>query len=994
MTSRLLILAQSSNLNFGHFTTDNGLSSNKVEAVIQDHEGFYWIATQNGLNRYDGSSFKIFQHHANDSTSLIHNYCLALVEDDRGDIWVATLYGVCRFIRSKGYFQTIRLPGQFKDEKTLGVYNMVYDGHQNIWISGTGLWRYNLETNRITYFEGEEKNQYAPSFYNLIKHIAYDEKHQGLWFSAGGSLNFFDAANSQFYNSTYNPKQWKIFDAADPYVVTLDRQYRLWFRNHLKYELCGYDIETNSIIHTGKNIEQGINQIYADSKSRIWLVYWLIPTEIFDPQTGTTDTSFFAKHHRYSMQTKVIKSLYVDRQENFWISSFKGISIYQNRNQYFKRYELSFNDESLKEGLFGVYALAQTDTSHLWLATNQGLFQFDKQMSTIKYVNFKYANGRIKALKVSREGLWMGINDKLVCLDVRQMKITHEYLLKPGIIFIQEGINGDYWIGLWSQGLYRVNLKNNLIVYYSASDKNPSTIKYNSLISGLSDDHKLWIGYNGEKGFSDFDFTTQIFSHHLPDIGETFDKAVGTITAITHVGSDYWMGSYGGGMIRFDPVNNTYEYFQQEQGLASNYINNIIPDQFDNLWISTSDGMNYFDTHHHTLLDLNIAAPFRNNEFQNTAIHGLKGKLYFAVNNEIIEVDPAAFVQDSTFPSMVISDFKLFDKAVPLPEKDLAIRLSYRENYFSFAFSGIKTNLFKKSNYAYMLEGFDKNWILSGSNPYAGYTNVPDGHYRFVVKATNDNGQWSDILLSREIYIQPPYWRTWWFLALCISVGSGFVYLLYQYRIQQIKKVYSVRTQISRDLHDDIGASLSSINIYSTVAESELKEHPDKTKAYLQQINLNSREVMEQIGDIVWANRTGGGDLSTLESRIKNFGYDLLSQKNIDCLYSVDPMVEKKLTRPEARRNILMIIKEALHNMAKYSEATEAAVSVSFEGSQVQIFITDNGKGFDPLALTGGNGMENMKKRAEMLKGTIEVNSVPGNGTTIRCLLPTPTISG
>jgi signal transduction histidine kinase len=262
-----------------------------------------------------------------------------------------------------------------------------------------------------------------------------------------------------------------------------------------------------------------------------------------------------------------------------------------------------------------------------------------------------------------------------------------------------------------------------------------------------------------------------------------------------------------------------------------------------------------------------------------------------------------------------------------------------------------------------------------------------------MLKATNEDGEWSDALLRIPVYIKPPYWQTWWFITLCVVTGAAIAYAFHRYRISQVKKIYSVRTQISRDLHDDIGASLSSINIYSSVAESEVRENPEKAKEIIQQINVNSRQVMENISDIVWANRINRTEDDTLASRIRNYGYDLLSHKNIDGTYTIDPNIEKRLTSPEARKSILLIIKEAINNVAKYSDATEAKVIVELNGTDLNVVIEDNGKGFDASNQRRGNGLIHMRQRAEALGGKMEIASEKGAGTRIHAKIPLANIS-
>jgi two-component sensor histidine kinase len=323
---------------------------------------------------------------------------------------------------------------------------------------------------------------------------------------------------------------------------------------------------------------------------------------------------------------------------------------------------------------------------------------------------------------------------------------------------------------------------------------------------------------------------------------------------------------------------------------------------------------------------------------------------------------------------------------------NLSIFLIVR-NFFSFDFSGIRTTPSKKIKYQYKLEGFDQDWRMTDHIAHAGYTNVPAGHYRFVIKATNELGQWSDALLAASLVIHPPYWHTWWFYLLCFAAVSALAYAIHAYRIQQVKKIILLRTQISRDLHDDIGASLSSINIYSSVAESQMSTHPEKARQFLQQISTSSRQVMEDISDLVWANRTDRHESDSLSERIKNYGHDLLSQKNIECHYFLDEFAEKKLTKPEARRNILLIIKEAMHNIAKYSGATHAEIRMSLNGISLLLTIKDNGRGFELNEVKKGNGLLFMRKRAESLKGTLEIHAEVNGGTTIYCKIPITKIS-
>ncbi|MEO6132028.1 MAG: two-component regulator propeller domain-containing protein, partial [Saprospiraceae bacterium] len=991
---RLTCIAQSSNLVFEHLTTDHGLSSDKVEAILQDKDGFYWIATQNGLNRFDGTTFKVYLYNSSDSTSLSHNYCTAIAEDSNGDIWVATYKGVSRLIKSKGIFQRIYLQHPSRNfEITNRIYNLAVDHVGNIWIAGNGLWKYNIQNDSLILFKNNPSDLSTIPHYSLITHLIFDDALNGLWFTSGNELVFYSSSQQEFQHKLNNPHGWKVFEHADSRELALDKKNRLWFRDQKTQVLGYFESNHNSITFTTKKVNQGIKQIFADEKNRIWIFYWLAEAEIFDPETSTTDTDFFSPHYGRPALSQKGNYLFVDSQNNHWIASDKGISIYNEANQYYRLHRLMFNETNAENEPIKINALAQNISGSLWVATNIGLFKYDLQTNQARQIKINSPIKAVNTLCSDGEKLWIGIHDRLLCVDTKDESIIKNIFINPGIFFIRKDNAGDLWIGLWTGGLYHLNLKKDQLTAFKKDEKN-SSIRSNNLITGLQEGNNFWVGYNAGIGFSKYDKNAGSWIHYHPQENDLSSSNAGTITVITKDNTGYlWLGTHGGGLFQFDTTRNTFINYQQQDGLSSNYINSIVPDANGHLWISTADGMNYFDMDNKNVHSLDMGLVFSDNDFAANGIQGLNDKLYFFCKNDIVEVDPLRYKPNHQFPQLVISSFKIFDQEVYIPRQQDVINLSHRQNFFSFEYSTIKTHPLKDVNYAYKLEGFDKDWNNTGHQNFVSYTNVPEGNYRFMVKATNDDGQWSDALLNLPLHIKPPFWHTWWFITLCVVFISSGIYAFYHYRVQQIKKIFSLRTKISQDLHDDIGGSLSSIHIYSSVAENEVDENPDKAKEFLQQINSSSREVMENISDIVWANDTEHKEKSSLSGRIKNYGYDLLSQKNIECRYVIDPLAEKKLSRPEARRNILLIIKEALNNMAKYSEASHAEIHVSVNGTHLLVHIADNGKGFDTTTIRNGNGLRNMQSRADVLGGSFKINSVSGKGTDIHFRIPIPNIS-
>lgn len=1001
----LVLCGQYSHQIFEHLTVEDGISSNKVTGVIQDKEGFYWIATQNGLNRFDGSSFTQYYHLPGDSTSLPHNFCTAILQDFQGRIWITTYGGVCRYDKVSGTFKTITLPGsQYTTQGHLRLTNLSTDGETTMWVMGNGIWRIDLSTDKIEYMKAEEQNPYAPSLFDFSRNIVYDTLRQGWWMALGDGLNFYDRQSRQFYKRSHNPKGWKIFDSAMPGAITLDDRSRLWFVDRMEKNLAVFDVNENTIRLNQKELSWHIMELQSDPDGRIWIFYWSDNSEIYVPETNQTITDFFQIDHDHSMLTSLADGIFIDQSGSTWIYSGEGISIYNPRNQYYKLYPYDLTPFKDKSAIATVYAIAQTQPNTIWMGTDLGLFEYDLRTGHMlrlpvrgpskisKKEELPYKSSAVTTLTAVDHQLFLGIQDQLIRYNTSTRKTESQISLLPNVQFIRKEPQGILWAGTWSNGLFSIDPVTGTKKHFIAGDQKETSLRTNSLIAGYMENDTLWIGYNGGHGFAGVDLKTRSVTHYLPSFEGATSYAQGTITALAKAEGRLWLGTYGGGLVEYDPSVNTYHLYQQEAGLKSNYIHSLFSDHQKRLWISTADGLCLFDIITKQILPLEFDSSFPDNDYVDSGCRGVDGKLYFFQRDKIFEIDPVKFISDTTYPRLVISTFRIFDEENALPPETESIRLRHNQNFFSFSFSAIRTQPQVLVRYAYQLEGFDPDWVETTST-YAGYTNVPPGEYRFLIRLQNDVGQWSAPLLSREIIITPPFWKTAWFIALIMLGVACILYALHRYRIRQIKKIYSIRTQISRDLHDDIGASLSSIHIYSTIAEEEIQHDPEKAKTFLQQINVNSRQVMEDISDIVWANRLQHEHHASLDARIKNYGYDLLSQKNMACTYRIDPEAEQRVTNPETRRNILMIIKEALNNMAKYSEASHAEIELFLKGNDLWLRISDNGCGFNPEQRNGGNGLEHMRKRAEDLGGSLTITSQPGKGTMILCQIPVTRIS-
>ena len=984
---------------FEHITTAHGLSNNMVNSILQDREGFYWIGTTDGLNRFDGSDFRVFRNEKNSSQSLAHNLCNDLLEDKEGNIWIATYNGVSVYKRKEGRFQNIYLqhPG-YKSDILNRISFLAKDGDENIWIGGRLLCQYNKKSSAFQYYSYDPRNRKSISDSSGIASLYYDKRSYGIWVMTFQQLNFFDLSSKQFFHSNNNPRNWKILDIEIGGKVAIDNnERRLWFYHTKKKMFCYFDLLSHQVEETPLRYFDSPRSIQTDDDNRLWVSFWegAQRSFTFDPASGTMDSNFLNDFHSRSALWPRFNEVYTDKFDNIWVGSSKGISIYNPSYQFFNLYEL---DRSLRRTTdrFYITAIAPSGPDGYWVGCiKDGLYHFDKAKRILRKIDGVPIDAPLSFLYMQGDSiLWASSIANLYKINTSSKKIVMKTRVGKGIQFITTDTTGNIWVGDWTNGLYKLNSQCEVIKHYSHDPADPGSLPSDNLICVEGRHNSLWLGLNEGNGFAHYDFTKGKFIHYNPRTGDSSNKEYGTISDIATVnGSTFLLGTHGGGVYMWNKQTNEYKQFTENDGLDGSFINSVLPDRNGNYWVSTSNGVNFFDTKYKKFRPIKVEFSFNTNAYNANGVAAGDGTLLMYCNNKLLEIKPWLYKPSEIRSKTLISSFKVFDKDLSSSLSDSVIRLTYKQNFFSFEYSLLKSNPLADARYAYKLEGFDNNWNDAGTRRYAAYTNVPPGSYRFLVKAAGEKGELTELITGINIIISPPFWKTWWFYVLGGLLCASVLYLFYSYRINQLKKLMKVRARISQDLHDEVGATLSSIHVYSSVASKAMDKDTQRAKEALTQINQNTRQVMENMGDIVWAINTGDGGETAFEAKVKNYGYELLTPLNIQCIYWIDKDVDKRLVNIEARKNVLLIVKEAMNNIAKYSEATEAMVKLEFRNKNLRLEIADNGKGFNEGSIRSGNGLHNMRKRSESLGGSFELGSEKTKGTILRFAIPITNIS-
>jgi two-component sensor histidine kinase len=334
----------------------------------------------------------------------------------------------------------------------------------------------------------------------------------------------------------------------------------------------------------------------------------------------------------------------------------------------------------------------------------------------------------------------------------------------------------------------------------------------------------------------------------------------------------------------------------------------------------------------------------------------------------------------------IFGESVLSEKFKALKEQFLTLKslhLLYDQNFFSIDFKTITLIHPGRNQFAYKLEGLDKDWNYIGNRRTAYFTGVPPGKYTFRVKAANSDGIWNDQDTSLGIIVSPPWYATWWFYTFLGIILLMIGYSLYRIRINQILRLQAIRNRIASDLHDDIGSTLNSISIYSEVVKNEL----GKPSRSLEMIGESSRKVIDAMSDIVWTINPENDSFENIILRMQSLAYNLLRAKNIEFTFRCDESLNPLRLSMEIRKNFYLVFKEALNNIVKYSKAQNVAIILSKENNAIKLSIHDKGVGFDTSQPLNGNGINNMKRRAKEMKAEIKIGSQINEGTKIELSL-------
>lgn len=1004
------VYAQTSPLKFERMGIEQGLINSTIYAILQDQTGYLWLATEGGLVKYDGYAFHTFQYDPNDPQSLSTNLVTSLYEDRDGYLWVGTNQGgINRFDPATERFTRFSVP------------------HQESWVSSFG--------------EDSTGVLYACTLKRPDPFLLFDTERQrfeaaplALDFIPDPEATFFVDANGHWWARTPQDGLYRL----NPQTQGVDHFFpRLFQENSAKENLSfGGEGDLWLRVKNGQLLRfrpqtgavdaypalphdealPSISSVLMDSRGLLWIGAAYEGLVVYDPLREQRQRYTYQPHNPYSLSGKHVKTMFEDRSGIVWLGTLQsGLNKVLPRQRHFQHiYHNPDGEGGVMRGL--VMGFGERTNGDVLIATSEGSLQAwspaSQTFTAIEVPNDGVRPSLIKAIHEDATGaLWLGGWGSGLWRWDRSGQITH-YKNQPdqdgsissnAMRVIHEDQQGTLWIGT-EEGLAIYDAETDRFRTLRHEPENPHSLGSNTVWALLEDQQgRFWVGtYAG--GLNLLDRETghvQRFQHDPYDSQSLSSNNVASLHEDAE--GQLWVGTHGGGLNRFEPDTGRFERFTAREGLPDNHIHGILEDDAGHLWMSTNDGIVRFDPR-----TASVKAYTPNDGVQGKAfsvgsfLKRSDGAFLFGGSNGFNVFFPDSIRVNHQPPPVALSSFLVNEETVALDAllaEAGGVEIPYEGNAFSFETVALDFTAPEQNQYAHKLEGFDGEWVHTGTRRFVSYTNLDPGPYTLHVKGANSDGVWNETGVRVPIYIVPPIWMRGWFRALVVlglllgvSATVRFVSTrALRRRVQALEveqQLQQERERISRDLHDHVGAQLtyiiSSLDLHARRAQSREPE-----REALKALGGQARSTMQQLRQTIWALRHEAISVGAFVDQVRRY-----VQQQVKHLPEPKAQFQQvgdqtyELT-PTQALNLFRIVQEAVTNVLKHADAQTLAIHVVHNEQVIHLYIQDDGSGFAPdKPQTDGCGLANMTYRAKAIGAAIDIVSTPGEGTTIDVRLP------
>ena len=958
---------------------ERGLPQNKVTAILQTRDSYLWLGTYNGLARFDGVHFTVFDD--NNTPRLHSSRITSLCEAGDGTLWIGDESGQVTQYKD-GQFTSVPFHPNWSGGK---IYRISTDDSGDVWLMN--------EAGELA--RARDGLVLTPQAGTVAKVVAMARSNDGtIWVSRDGAISVLQHGRLKLIYTSYIQGICASHDGG--LWVAANQGLQEW-KDGKWVKNWGTAPWGLGIVSQFIELDNGMLAAGSTDNG----LYLVSPDQ-------TNNTVHFSRTDGFPSDW--IISLRQDREGNLWSGTGSGLVMVRPSNLE----TVSPPDDWKSRAVLSVCA----DTNNaLWIGTEgAGLYHFQNGAWT----NYESAQGirnpYIWSLAEDSAGrLWAGTwGGGLFLQDAGTNGLFN---FAPGMEKITPpmpsllSVPGGLWIGT-TEGL--LHYQNGSAAWFTNGAG-----KFSADVRAIARDKDgaIWAGTAGNglvclqnQTVRQFKKTDGLSSDFIECLRFDDDGAL-------------WIGTFGGGLDRFK--NGHFSVINGRQGLPNNVICDIETDGRGYFWMSSYGGIIRVSRAElndcadgkssgvHCLaygIDDGLPTLECSEGLQPAGCRTADGRLWFPTARGLVSVDPANVITNPLPPPVVIEGMRVDDQPCPgNPGSDTPFKIQPGRHRFDFLYTGLSFVAPEKMQFKYRLNGLDNSWVDAGSKRLASYTYIPPGHYSFQVIACNNDGVWNRQGASIPFIVLPFFWQTIWFRAAVIvaliAFGGGLVWFDTRRRMRRKlerlewqRAVEHERARIAHDIHDDLGAHLTRISMLSETARAEL-DNPERAADGLNQIYKTTHELTRAMDEIVWAVNPRHDTMEGLTSYLEKFAQDWLASAGIRCRLDMPVEFPSWRLTADVRHNLFLAFKEALHNVVKHSGASETSIRLTTGTSSFDLVVEDNGRGFAPgtvrqnapdgsTRLSAGNGLENMARRLAQIHGQCRVQSAPGEGTKIIFTVP------
>ena len=1000
---------------FTSFNTNNGLSSNTVVNVVQDHKGFMWLATTNGLQRYDGKRFLTFRNKPGDPQTIPHNRVEGVYEDTKHNLWVMTADDKVGIFNTT-HFTYREVPVRVRDKKELiSIKFLTEDKEGNLYLllHQYAIYLFSATTQE---FIRSPLNEIIPQGWTVYE-MLIDQSAGRFWMACDSGLAVYNPVNKQVSYRDHNT-------GNDPVIAALgqERHIRLPHIDRDRNFLCisgNIEAGESPVLHrvdpsTGahyrhipfppvkpQNTYHEIKHIYSQKNGRTWICGLPFLMEYRKKDLPVFEKiAVNEKCNPKSLVFDIAGNIYEDREQNLWVSTTHGLFKFNPDANFFSNYWLQRKGDSTAVEK-PVTAVCEMKNGDIWIGTaGSGLYTYGKDFTPVAIKGDPAAHYQQRSIwaicQHSITGrVWMGYSGGQMIVYDPGTGQSEQFIpaITGGKIIrkITEDKKGNLWFITWK-------------------DNTGDIIKWDQQLAG--NDYKK--GYVLVKSFKTTMPTSIIIDHNNFAWVTMYDEGLYKIDAATHAQADHittakpqgyrltdngqsdlveyndsLLITVGASIHLINTKTGRISAITKHNGLPGAVLS-IAKDNQGICWLGLLErGLCRFNLSKNTFTVYDKQDGMLDDFFSQAAHLNLKdGRLLYYGRN-IMTFQPADMVVNTPAPPGIIVDFKLLNISLPIDSLQQLPRLTipYDKNSVTIEFSALTFKSQNKINFYYKMDGLDKDWIPADEALRAIYNYLPPGEYTFQIKTDNGAGI-SSQATSLKITIEAPFWKTWWFYLTLILLVAAVLYLIDRERIKRLVSLQKMRTEIALNLHQEVSATLNNINLLGEMARIKADKDLERSKEYIQQISQKSSHMVTAMEDILWSLDPDNDSMEKSLLRMREY-IDALKNRYAA---SIDLAVDKKVTAVnldmKKRLEFFILFKESLRAIVQYAAGRKTQINLGLSGNKLlQLTIQDStaDPGSNPLEME--KLVKDLHHRAAYINAETEVQH-DRNGMTILLLVP------